>query len=271
MMSLGLFSAYKILKDGKILNIAHKILQSIKIHLFSEEDNILYRVLDANTMQRKIIGHLDDYAYFLQALLQDFQYFPNTSSMSLIRKLIDITIDQFWDSSNQVFYYSSSKNTDLPTRLLSGADMPLPNPNAVMAENLLRLHYYLGNPDNPSYLNKAESILSSFIENAKSNPTGYGAILIALQWYLYGSVDIVVINDLKPKDEVLQIIHRFYIPRLHFGYFNKSFSHDLPSIINKFNITSKYSFYFCLHFNCMPSTNDWDIFVDQLEKNLPNF
>ncbi|TFG17882.1 MAG: thioredoxin domain-containing protein [Promethearchaeota archaeon] len=267
LMIKGLYSAYRILHDSKIKEIAHTVIRSIHEHMFSPEEKNLYRVLDANTMIPKIIGHLDDYAYFIQALFEDFQYFPDPTTLTLIKELLDITYDQFWDGNENGFFYSSSLNLDTFIRLKTGSDMPLPNPNSVMAENLLQYHFYIADPDDPTYLERAEQTILSYIETAYSHPTGFGAALIAAQWYLYGSTDIVITDEKKTEEEIYATIHNFFIPRLHL-WNKKEIPLELHSFSRKFDLNSKYSFFFCLNFNCLPPTSDWDVFLKQLNEQL---
>ncbi|MHA1454217.1 MAG: thioredoxin domain-containing protein [Promethearchaeota archaeon] len=267
LMVKGFYSAYKILHDPEIRESAHSVVQSIIQNLFSAEEKILYRVLDAESGNRKIIGHLDDYAYFIQALFDDFQYYPTPTTLNLIQQLIDITHEQFWDVSNKAFFYSSSLNSDILTRLKTGSDMPLPNPNSVMVENLLQYHHYVSDPEEPKYLERAELALLPYIETAYSHPTGFGAALMAAQWYLYGSIDVIISEDNKTDEEIYDFVHDYYIPRLHL-WFKKEIPSELQSFSKKFELNSKYSLYFCMNFNCLPPTTDWNVLSEQMNKNL---
>ncbi len=265
LMIKGLYSAYRILHDSKIKEIAHTVIRSIHEQMFSPEEKILYRVLDANTMIPKIIGHLDDYAYLIQAIFEDFQYFPDPTTMPLIKELLDIAHGQFWDEDDNGFFYSSSLNLDTLIRLKTGSDMPLPNPNSVMAENLLQYHFYIADPDNPTYLERAEQTILPYIETAYSHPTGFGAALIAAQWFLYGSTDLVITDEKKTEEEIYATIHDFFIPRLHL-WNKKEIPPELHSFSSKFDLNSKYSFFFCLNFNCLPPTSDWDDICETIER-----
>lgn len=267
LMIKGLYSAYRILQDNKIRDVAHNVLKSLTQVMYSTEEKILYRVLNANTKKRKTPGHLDDYAYFIQALYEDFRYYPKTATLNLIQELLDISHQQFWDNQDKGFFYSSSINSDVLVRLKTGSDMPLPNSNSVMVENLLQYHYYISDPNNQKYLGYAEESLLQYIETAYSHPTGYGAALMAAQWYVYGSVDIVITNEEKTDKNINNLIHTYYIPRLHLWY-KKVIPDELKSISQKFDLNSKYSLYFCINFNCFPPTSDWDMFIEQLKKKL---
>ncbi len=267
LMVKGLYSAYRILDDIKLKNIAHNVLESLKKYQFSSEEKVLYRVLDENTKNHKIPGHLDDYAYFIQALFDDFLYFPKSSTLNLIKLLIEIVQEQFWDSSSHGFFYSSSLNKDLLARLKTGSDMPLPNPNSIMAENLIQYHNYISDAENLLYLEQAKKSLLPYIDAAISYPTNYGALLLSIQWYLNGSIDLVITNEQKHSDEIFQLINSYYIPRLHLLY-KKQTLEDMRSLSIKMRLDSKYYYYFCLHFNCLPPTKSWEGFIQLLNQNL---
>ncbi|MBN2156274.1 MAG: thioredoxin domain-containing protein [Candidatus Lokiarchaeota archaeon] len=264
LMISSFYSAYRILNDPKIRIIAHMIVESISQRLYSPKEQILYRVLDPESGIRKTIGHLDDYAYFIQALLVDFQYYPNRATYSLIRNLIEIVETQFADRENQGYFFSSKLNTDVSIRMKLGSDMPLPSPNAVMAENLLQLYYYTGEE---TLLHKAEFALLSFIDQAHTHPTGYGAVLLSLQWYLYGSIDIVILDKSKSVEHMITFIHTFYTPRLHLWYQEKVLP-ELRALLEKFSFNDKYSLYLCKNFQCFTPTDDWSAFINLMKRNL---
>jgi uncharacterized protein YyaL (SSP411 family) len=252
LMVRGFYSANRILQDPEIRKIAHIVVESIFKRLFSGEDKILYRVLDTTSGQHKILGHLDDYAYFIQALFEDFQYYPTQDTFLLIKNLIEIVQEQFWDEENKGYYYSSSLNSDVIKRLKTGSDMPLPNPSAVMAENLLQYHFYAGDTTDLSSLKQAEQALLPYVETA---------------WYLLGSMDIIITDEKKSEEEVINFIHNNYLPRLHLWIKREVFP-ELIAFTSKFSFNSKYSLYFCKNFNCLPPTKDWDVFNKQISENL---
>jgi uncharacterized protein YyaL (SSP411 family) len=227
----------------------------------------LYEVYDAKTRTRKNIGTLDTYAYFIQSLYYDYQFNPNTikldslSNLDLIKKLIKSVYEQFWDINDGGFYLSSNLRKDLLTRIKSGTDMPIPDPNAVMLENILQLYYYTGEE---SYLNRAETGLQLNANASTKNPTFYGAQLIATQWYLYGSTDIAII--IKNVSEIPKhglFLLDYYIPRIHI-----QISDDknilLPLFKEKQVLNDKTTYYF----KCSPPTNEFTQFTEVLNSNF---
>jgi uncharacterized protein YyaL (SSP411 family) len=178
--------------------------------------------------------------------------------------LIDSVHDQFWDADNLGYFYSSNLNTDVLKRLKTGSDTPLPNPNSVMVENLLQYHYYTGDKD---YLEKAEYVLRLFSEQAYNHPTGFGAMLQSMQWYFYGSIDIVITNPKLTLDEIEKDLNNFFIPRMHL-WVGEGIFPELKAFSDKFSFNSKYDYYFCKNFQCLPPTMDWVVFTQQLNQNL---
>ena len=264
LMITGLYSAFRILLDPTIKQIAHIVTQFVSDYMYSSNERILYRVFDPNTKKRKIMGHLDDYAYFIQALFEDFQYYPQSVTFDLIKNLIQAVEGQFGDTRNNGYFYSSGLNSDVVTRMKISSDLPLPSANAVMVQNLLRIFFYTGEQ---KYFHSAENAFRLHSESIISHPTAYGAFLISVQWYLFGPIDIVVLDTTKSREEVIKHLHKFYSPRLHLWYQSEILP-ELKSLLNKVSFHSKYTLYFCKNYNCFTPTMDWMRFTDQLKQNL---
>jgi uncharacterized protein YyaL (SSP411 family) len=269
----GLYSASKILDNTQIKELAHTTVEFITSKLYDAVNKKLYAVYDLKTESSKLNANLDDYSYLIQALFDDFLYFPNKITFKFIQELINEILMHFWDISNGGFYNANDLNTDVSVRMKTGADMPLPSGNSVMMENLLQLYFYTLDT---TLQDTIEKIISVFENNALAYPVGYGAFLQALQWYLFGSNDIaVVFNEntthgaLSAKeDHIIQhdILKSYYIPRLHvqIGHMNKN---ELPAFLNKDLINNKATYYVCHHFNCSAPETDiikYKQVIDQL-------
>lgn len=264
----GLYSAYSILKDDEIKEIAHSILNFIRNDIYDQKENILYEVYDPQSKLKKNIGTLETYANFIQALFIDQIYYPNDSNFILIKGLIESVINQFFDKDKNDFYLSSNLRKDLLTRIKSGSDMPIPAPNGVMIENLLQYFYYT---NEQSILEGIEIGLKRYIPNAIRNPNMYGAHLMALQWYLYGSSDIaVVFKDDLNIIEIYQLISNYFIPRLHLQI-SKPERINIAQFKEKGLLNNSITFYICNNFKCEPPTNNKNVFIESLNSHFLNF
>lgn len=243
----GLYSAYSILKEDKVKSVAHGVVKFIRNIMYDSESQILYEVYDAESATRKNPGNLDSYAYYIQALYDDYNYTQDKESLLLVEELIDVVENQFHDEKVGGYFYSSEIKDDVPVRLKRGADMPLPSPNAVMGENLLQLHYLNAEQ---SHYQKAESTMSLFMRKALANPTAYGTFLTTAQWYVYGSTDIAILySDENDKEKYEWLIKNYYIPRLH-GLVSGDNVSTFAAFRDKKVVDDSSMFYFCHRFDC---------------------
>ncbi|MCP4764097.1 MAG: hypothetical protein GY870_20155, partial [archaeon] len=161
------------------------------------------------------------------------------------------------------YFYSSEEKKDLITRVKNSADAPLPNAQSVMIENLLQFYYYTGKN---TYLEMAKRTLENIYPTAIKNPIGYGTFFTSIQWYLYGSTDIVAIskeiNDsIVLKDKILNI----HIPRLHFISSNSK-NLNLPLLKDKKVAENGKSYYLCHHFSCQNPITDGEEFYELIKQ-----
>jgi uncharacterized protein len=217
----GLFSAYKIFSKEpfgeKILQIAQNISKFIRNEMIDPSNYQLYRIfrLSDNEKTRKIEGMLDDYAYFIQALLDEFEITKDEKLFELVIQLTNCANEKFWDSDKNTYYYSPKETSDILVRPNHTYDAPFPNPIAVMIENLIQIHFYTSED---RWVNQAQSVINKILPKALNSPTGHASFLISLQWLLYGSTDVVAIknNQDDSMNLIRKAVNQFFIPRLHY-------------------------------------------------------
>jgi hypothetical protein len=262
----GLYSAYKIFVNepfgDEILEFATNISKFLRDTMFDEETGHLYRIYIENIS--KISGNLNDYAYFIQALWDEFNITHEMALLKDIEKLLTYVHEHFWDGSGNTYYFSDVKEKDIITRPKLLFDAPLPNSNAIMAENLLQAHYWF---NESKYHDRAEKILKDLYVRAKNSPLGNSTYFISLQRLIFGSTDIKIIfpQDQKPTLQFHKEVFKKYIPRLNF------FQGKLPTDNDQFLpdlkiIQNKPTFYLCHEFKCFAPEIDQDKFFKDLNK-----
>lgn len=162
--------------------------------------------------ESKIPGFLDDYAYFLKAILDLYSIDPRRSYLDTAEEILDQILDIFWDKENGGFYYVSRHQADALARIKSSSDNAMPSATAVVIECLIYLAFTLNKLTLLEYSKKA---LEIFYEDAKTlNPLFYGAYLSALDLYLQKPIEISFQGD--PSNPELQTIQEYlrsvYLP-----------------------------------------------------------
>ncbi|QEE15293.1 thioredoxin domain-containing protein [Promethearchaeum syntrophicum] len=270
----GLYSAYKLFVNepfGKIiLEMATDILKFLRNTMFDSETGHLYRIFIENSV--KISGNLNDYAYFIQALLDEFNITHELTLLKDIEKLLTYVHEHFWDGSGHTYYFSDVKENDIFTRPKLLYDAPLPNSNSVMVENLLRAQYLF---KDSKYSDLAENILKALYIKVKNSPLGNATYFISLQRFMYASTDINILFPQDQKKDMKTHIDKFqkeilsqYIPRLNF--FQGKIPIENIQFLSDFKlIQNKTTFFLCREFKCLAPEIDQEKFFITL-RNIFN-
>ncbi|UYP44037.1 hypothetical protein NEF87_000322 [Candidatus Lokiarchaeum ossiferum] len=224
----GLFSAHRIFEDeeygSKILQMTAKLFGFFEENIVNYATGQMFRIFTES--QAKIPGNLDDYAYFIQGILDRYSIFYQHSDFALLELLMKYVINNFYDYESKTFFYTDHTVNDISIRPIKEMDMPLPSPSAIMAENLLRYHYFFHNED---FHLIANSIISRQFEMAENHPDFSSSLLMAFQLARNGFDELTVLIDntnANSKKEIKKMLREFYIPFLvtYFGSENASIS-----------------------------------------------
>ena len=124
--------------------------------------------------QAKLLGYLDDYAFFAIGLLDLYETIFERSYLERAIELADIMVREFWDETGGGFYYTGNSQEQLISRAKPIFDASVPSGNAMATELLLRLYSFTGNED---YMKRAETVLRSYYEAMQSQPYGFANLL----------------------------------------------------------------------------------------------
>ena len=203
LMITAFAKGFRVTNDVRYLDAAKNCISFIEKNLFV--DNDLLRTYKNGTA--KINGYLEDYSYFVNALLDVFEIEPNSKYLKLALKLGHHLIDHFWDSENNSFFMTSDDHEKLIIRPKSNYDLSLPSGNSVSSFVMLRL-YHLS--QEPHFLDIAMKIMESQAQIAAENPFGFGYLLNTLSLYLEKPIEITVINS--ENSELCKSLFTNYLP-----------------------------------------------------------
>lgn len=153
LMLRGLADAYAAFGEEHYLELARKNAAYILTTL--GDDGHLWRSRpDKNT---RIPGFLDDYAFTIDGLLQLYQVSGEEQWLRAAHRLTQTTLDEFYDDTEDMFYYSSKKELIANKKELF--DNVIPSSNSQMGINLHVLGLML---DEGAYIEKSEAMLARF-------------------------------------------------------------------------------------------------------------
>ena len=155
----------------------------------------------------KIDGYLEDYSYFINALLDVFEIESDEKYLKLSIQLGHHLVNHFWDPKSNSFFMTSDDHEKLIIRPKSNYDLSLPSGNSVSAFAMLRLYHLT---QEQSFLEIATKIMESQAQMAAENPFGFGYLLNTITMYIQKPTEISVINT--ENSEICKSLNLDYLP-----------------------------------------------------------
>ena len=243
---------FKITGNEEYLNGAKKASNFILREM--RKDGHLMRVFNKGRCNVK--GYSEDYAFFIQALLDLYEA---TFEVGWLKEADDLNrkmIDQFWDEKKGGFFFTGEGNESLIARSKNPYDNTIPSANSVAVFNLLKLSYLTGEE---SYKKKAEQILKLFYNFLSEHPSGFANMLSGLSFFL-NPEEIGIIgskNDHRTKS-MLREIYLAYLPNkiLSLKDPQEPIEGDWFPFLNEKGITDVPTTFVCKGFTCLPPARD---------------
>ncbi len=202
----------------------------------------------------KLNGYLDDYAFFVQALLDVFEMAQERRYLDNAVILTDALIVHFWDVRNGGFFFTSDDHESLIVRSKPAFDGSIPSGNSVAARNLLRLYYYT---ESAAYLERAEALLRLYAAPMREQPFAFANLLRALDFYLRKPCEVVLVGDRRTDETraLLQHIREVYLPNRTLTVIDPAQGEPLPTLLHgKSALDGKPTVYVCHNMTCSAPT-----------------
>jgi hypothetical protein len=258
LMITAFAKGYRITSQVRYLEGARNCISFIEKNLF--HGTRLLRTYKNNTA--KIDGYLEDYSYFVNALLDVFEIEPERKYLDLAIVLGNYLIDHFWDPENKSFFMTSDDHEKLIIRPKSNYDLSLPSGNSVSCLVMLRL-YHMTHEE--KFLTIATQIMESQAQMAAENPFGFGYLLNAIYVYLQKPTEITIINT--ENSEICNNLNTMFVPESILVMINNQ--RQLEALTQYQFFTGKTfekntSVFVCKNFSCsLPLTS-----IEQIKSHL---
>ena len=177
----------------------------------------------------KIAAYLDDYAYFINSLLDVFEISPNSKYLELALQHGNYILEHFWDSSDNSFFLTADNSEKLIIRPKAKYDLSLPSGNSIAATAMLRLYHLT---QEKKFLDTSMKIMESHGVMAAENPFSFGQLLNAIYFYLQKPTEITLLNT--ENSEIYQTLRKKFLPESIFVIFQNE---------NQLKGLEKYSFF----------------------------
>lgn len=181
-------AAARILKNGEYLRKARETITFVEHDLTG--GNTVFAGKTGN--QRSGPGFIDDYAFYIFALIQMYRVEFDKKYLDRAAALTNIAIEEFWDKNNGGFFFSGTSNETLIARIKETMDGAMPSGNSVMSYNLSRLSMLTDNSKLEYYAEKQRNFMNG---EAAAYLMGYG-------FYLYSELSVkkIICAVKNPED-----------------------------------------------------------------------
>ena len=237
MMIAALSMLYRVSHNEKYLKTAVNAQKFIEENLCN--DTRLYT--SWRDGKRSENSFLDDYAYYIAALIELYNSTLDSSYLEKAEKFCEEAVRRFIDNENGGFYLSESENAELflnPKEVYDGA---IPSGNSVMAYNLVRLYQLT---ENEKYCEFAEKQLEFLSSQASDYPAGHCMFLLTKMLHENPPEHITVAlknqSDLEKVKENIPFLANVFVTRENEKY----------PLLN-----DETTYYVCKDHICLPPTN----------------
>lgn len=252
LMITAFAKAFQVFGDKIYFQKAKNCTEFVLSQLFdSERNTLLHRYRDGES---KYSGTLEDYAFFVQALLEMYESCFDEKYLEIAISLSDSMIKIFYDDNQGAFFDVSEDDKSILVRTKEDYDSAEPTGNSIAILCLLRLSQMT---ENLAYFNIAKKSLEYFSSKMMEHPYFMPQMLCTLDFFLFRPKQIIVAGKESDglKDEMIRAIHKQFLPNKIVIFANpEMLSSKIPFlklIVNEFDKTAAYV---CENYACkMPA------------------
>lgn len=225
-MITGLVNAFEAFGESQFLQLAENTGNFI-LEKALRSDRGLNRTFKNGTSS--INAYLEDYAAVIEGFLKLFDATGEQSWLDHANQLTDHVIAHFAHEKNNMFYFTSSKDTALITRNIEYLDNVIPASNSIMAKNLFKLGHLTGNKNHPD---RAAAMLNDLNSEITTYASSYSNWLDLAMSFTNPFFEVVITGpDAK---EYYRELAQKYIPQAVFALSEKE-NDNLSIFKNRFS------------------------------------
>ncbi|MEW6352570.1 MAG: thioredoxin domain-containing protein [Thermodesulfobacteriota bacterium] len=257
LMIAALARGAQVLGDREYASAAQRAADFVLKTLRDERGRLLHRYRDG---EAGIAGSVDDYAFLVWGLIELYEATFETRYLRAAVELTREMLARFWDDKAGGLFFTPLDGEELLARKKEIYDGATPSGNSVAALNLLRLARITADPD---LEHRAARISGAFAGSIREFPTGYTQMLIALEFALGPSREVVVVGnpEADPTGRMLSALREAFLPN-KVVVFKRTDTPDpelielIPFAANLTPLDGNATAYVCENFTCdLPTTH----------------
>ncbi len=267
-LMIGAFAkAGAILEDPRYADAALRATDFVMSRMYQSGDGILlrrYRQGDA-----AIPGFLDDYAFFVQALLDQYEASFDMPHLEWAITLTEKQIELFEDKQQGGFFSTAAGDPNLVMRMKDDYDGAEPSGNSIAALNLLRLSGITGRDD---FREAAVRTLQAFAGRITETPFGVPQMLVAFEFDLATPKQVILAGEKDSPEmrQMLQVLHARFLPNaisllIDNEQTRRALARFNPAVESMHLTNGSATAFVCENFACKLPTNDPVQFAELLQ------
>jgi hypothetical protein len=253
----ALSKASRAMEKQEYLALAEKATEFILEQMITEKHTLLHVYKDGESA---IPAFLDDYAFLIWGLIELFETTFQPKYLSKAKELCMSMLEHFWDPKGKGFFFTSDENEELLVRQKVAYDGAIPSGNSIAVLDLILLARILGDAELEQ---RATQIFETFSNDIIRSYTGYGMMLIGLDFLQGPSYEVVIAGNPKSDDtqKMLQALRNQYLPNMVLivragGEQSEAITKLAPFTKYYDIVNDKTTAHVCINQNCKLPTND---------------
>ena len=207
LMISALAHGARVLDEPRYLKTATQAADFVQTRLCRQSGHMLLRTYRDG--ESKIDGFIDDYAFFIQGLLDLYEASFDVRWLDWATALQDHQDALFWDEKGGAYFTTTGQDPNLLLRSKGDFDGAEPSPNSVSALNLVRLSWFFDNKDR---LRMAKQTVNAFQARLSQSPSSLPQMLVALDASESAPKQIVIAGKPDAPDTLAllrEVNHRY--------------------------------------------------------------
>ncbi len=182
--------AYEALSHSHYRDLAVNTLEFILQNFQKKGEKGFYHTYKNGIVQYD--AFLEDYALLIEALIDVYSISFNKKYLYLAREYSEYVIEHFIDNTDNLFYFTSENQKDIPLRKKDLYDSAMPSANSTMAKNLIRLGIVF---DNDKYKNLSINMLQAVLDVIKRYPSSFSKWAGVVLAVVKPSFEIAIVGE----------------------------------------------------------------------------